>query len=305
MSLAESTREKIAQQIASNKVVLYMKGTPEQPQCGFSAKTTGILDALVSDYSTFDVLADEEVRQGIKVYSDWPTIPQLYVDGELVGGCDIISDMHNSGELHQVLGLPVPDRTPPEISISDAAAEKIKAGMGDHEGLGLHMSIDVHWTPQFGLQPVQGNEIVAESNGITLYLDLESAQRARGAEIDWIEAFDGSGLDVMLPGAPPPVKSLLPDGLKTMIDNHAAPVIVDVRSATDRENGEPIKGSLVLDRDVLAGLQNRPQQTPMVFVCNIGKSSRGAAEHFRKLGFTDLYSLEGGLIAWNKMVSLG
>lgn len=304
MSLSEATREKIEQQISSHRVVLYMKGTPQQPQCGFSAKTAGILDGLAPGYVTVDVLSDEDVRQGIKVYSDWPTIPQLYVDGELVGGCDIISDMYNSGELHQALGLSIPDRTPPEIRISDKAADKIRAGMEGHDGLGLHMSIDANWTPQFALQPLQGSEISATSNDITLYFDLESAQRAQGAEIDWIDAFDGSGLDVMLPGAPPPVKGLLPDALKTMMDNHATPLLVDVRTPTDRENGEPLTGALVLDKDVLDDLQSRPKETPMVFICNIGKSSRGAAEHFRKLGFIDLYSLEGGIQAWNKMQSL-
>ncbi len=298
MSLSEQTRSKIEQQIASDRVVLYMKGNPQQPQCGFSAKTIGILDELLPSYASFDVLADEDVRQGIKVYSDWPTIPQLYVDGELIGGCDIITDMYNSGELHAALGLSAPDRTPPEITISDLAAEKIKAGMQEHTGLALHMSIDANWQPQFGLQPAVGNEISASSNGITLLFDLQSAQRARGAVLDWAEALDGSGLDVTLPAAPAPVKPMQAEELKQAIEKGSAPLIIDVRSEQDRSIVAPITGAMVLDRDTLAELQNRPTDTAMVFVCNVGNSSRGAAEHFRKMGFTEVFNLEGGMQAW-------
>lgn len=300
MSLSEQTRSKIEQQIASDRVVLYMKGTPQQPQCGFSAKTAGILDSLLPGYASFDVLADEQVRQGIKVFSDWPTIPQLYVDGELIGGCDIVTDMYNSGELHQVLGLEAPDRTPPDITITDQAAEKIKAGMQDHAGLGLHMSIDANWQPQFGLQPAQGNEISATSNGITLLFDLQSAQRARGAVIDWVDALDGSGLDVTLPAAPAPVKPMQAAELKQAIADNNAPLIIDVRAAQDREQVPPIAGAQVLDRDLLTQLQARPKDTPMVFVCNVGNSSQGAAEHFRKLGFTEVFNLEGGMHAYHE-----
>lgn len=300
MSLPEHIRSKIEQQIASDRVVLYMKGTPQQPQCGFSAKTAGILDGLLPSYATFNVLADEEVRQGIKVFSDWPTIPQLYVNGELIGGCDIVTDMYNSGELHEVLGVEAPDRTPPEITITDKAAENIKAGMHDHPGLALHMSIDANWQPQFGLQPAQGNEISATSNGITLMFDLESAQRARGAVIDWVDALDGSGLDVSLPAAPAPVKPMQPEELKQALAAGKAPLVVDVRAAQDREQVPPIDGAVVLDRDTLSELQAREKNTPIVFVCNVGNSSRGAAEHFRKLGFTEVFNLEGGMRAYNE-----
>lgn len=300
MSLPEALRSKIEQQIASDRVVLYMKGTPQQPQCGFSAKTVGILDGMIPSYASFNVLADEDVRQGIKVYSDWPTIPQLYVDGELIGGCDIITDMYNSGELHEALGLQAPDRSPPEITISDLAAQNIKAGMEGHADLALHMSIDADWQPQFGLQPAQGNEISSTFNGITVLFDLQSAQRARGAKIDWVETLQGSGLDVMLPEAPAPVKPMQASELKQAIDNGTAPLLVDVRSETDRANVPSIAGAVALDRDTLTELQTRAKDTPMVFVCNVGNSSRGAAEHFRKLGFTEVYNLEGGMGAFGE-----
>ena len=85
--------------IKSNDVVLYMKGTKSMPQCGFSSRVAGVLNYMEIDYQDINVLADENIRQGIKDYSDWPTIPQLYVKGEFVGGCDIIIEMTLSGEL--------------------------------------------------------------------------------------------------------------------------------------------------------------------------------------------------------------
>jgi len=89
----------IDETVKSNDVVLYMKGTKEMPQCGFSSRVAGVLNYLGVDYVDVNVLADENIRQGIKEYSDWPTIPQLYVKGEFVGGCDIIVEMTLSGEL--------------------------------------------------------------------------------------------------------------------------------------------------------------------------------------------------------------
>jgi monothiol glutaredoxin len=94
----------IRDQIAKNRVVLYMKGTPQTPQCGFSATAAEILRRCgVDDYASYNILQDEALRQGIKEFSNWPTIPQLYVDGEFVGGCDIMREMYQSGELQQLL----------------------------------------------------------------------------------------------------------------------------------------------------------------------------------------------------------
>ena len=94
---------RIADIVSSNDVVLFMKGTPLFPQCGFSSKAVAILDHLGAPYETVDVLQDMEVRQGIKTYSDWPTIPQLYIKGEFVGGSDIMMEMYEAGELQQLM----------------------------------------------------------------------------------------------------------------------------------------------------------------------------------------------------------
>ncbi len=99
-----SVQDKIKEQVASSRVVLYMKGTPQFPQCGFSSSAIQMLKACgVADLATVNVLADAEVRQGIKEFANWPTIPQLYINGEFVGGADIMREMYESGELQQLL----------------------------------------------------------------------------------------------------------------------------------------------------------------------------------------------------------
>jgi len=98
-----SINDRIAQDIAANEVVLYMKGTPVFPQCGFSAAVVQVLTEEGVKFKAFDVLQDPELREGIKAFSNWPTIPQLYLKGEFVGGCDIVREMHATGELKALL----------------------------------------------------------------------------------------------------------------------------------------------------------------------------------------------------------
>ena len=99
-----SVVDRIKSDISENDVVLYMKGTPVFPQCGFSAAVVGVLTHLGVKFKGINILEDPELRQGIKEFSSWPTVPQLYVKGEFIGGCDIVREMHESGELQQVLG---------------------------------------------------------------------------------------------------------------------------------------------------------------------------------------------------------
>jgi len=101
--MSTTVQDRIAQDVAQNEVLLFMKGTPVMPQCGFSAAVVHILSELGVKFKAVNVLADAEVRQGIKEFSNWPTIPQLYVKGEFVGGCDIVREMASSGELRDLL----------------------------------------------------------------------------------------------------------------------------------------------------------------------------------------------------------
>ena len=121
-------RDEIQQAISTNPVLLFMKGTPDQPMCGFSARTVSILQSLGRPFAAIDILPDPRIRQELSALSNWPTIPQLFVDGELVGGCDIVTEMYESGELQGVLGVegapqgevPTAEPTPaPPLSIEN------------------------------------------------------------------------------------------------------------------------------------------------------------------------------------------
>ncbi len=106
-SASNPMREAIQSAISENPVILFMKGTPEAPACGFSARTVAMLESLDQPFAAVNILPDPAIRQELSGLSGWPTIPQLFVDGELVGGCDIVTEMFESGELHQVLGIEV------------------------------------------------------------------------------------------------------------------------------------------------------------------------------------------------------
>ena len=125
-------RDDIAEAIRNHKVILSMKGTPDRPMCGFSARTAAALDALQTEYAAVDVLPDPRIRQELSALSNWPTIPQLFIDGELVGGCDIVTEMYESGELAQALGVETPAQAPAD---APAAAEPGAPPLSIHNNL--------------------------------------------------------------------------------------------------------------------------------------------------------------------------
>jgi monothiol glutaredoxin len=302
MSLDPSLRQRIDSLLAAHPVVLFMKGSPDAPRCGFSAKAVGILGGMLEQYHTIDVLEDAEIRDGIKLYGNWPTIPQLYVGGELVGGSDIIESMLNSGELHSLLGVPEPDRTPPTLHITDAAAAAIGRAMADVEpGIGLHLTVDPRYNAQFQLKPVAGNEIVAEAAGLRVHLDLASAPRAQGIEIDWVDDVRGSGLAIRNPNAPSPVQSLSVSELRDRLAAGSI-TLLDIRPAADRATAAFPGAHEVLDEGSIERLSALPKDRPLAFLCHHGNSSRQAAEHFRGLGFQQVFNVEGGIDAWSREI---
>ena len=110
--MSNPIREEIQKAITEHDVILFMKGVPERPMCGFSARTVAALDSLGASYAAVDILPDPRIRQELSAISNWPTTPQLFVDGELIGGSDIVVEMFESGELHEVLGAERPDGAP-------------------------------------------------------------------------------------------------------------------------------------------------------------------------------------------------
>ena len=308
MELNQPVKSRIESLIESDRVVLFMKGTRTQPMCGFSAATIGMLDSLVAaeaagpDYTTFNVLEDQGVREGIKAFSEWPTIPQLYIDREFVGGCDIVKQMFNNGELHEMLGAEAPDRTPPEVVVSAAAAAIIGNALQANPGSAVHLSIDGRWQHSFNLGPMEGHEIRAESNGVALLFDVASAQKAKGLSIDIEETVQGTAFKIDNPNAPPPVGRMSPSELAAARrEAGSAPTLVDVRTSDERARAL-IEDSILLDDEGLRTVSSLPKDTKLVFYCHTGVRSQSAAEHFRAEGFTDVHNLEGGIEAWSRDV---
>jgi len=297
----DQTTQRIEQMLDENPVFLFMKGNPQTPMCGFSSNTVKILKDLIGDgFSSFNVLEDPDIREGIKTYGQWPTIPQLYVNKELVGGNDIISEMFNTGELHELLNLTQPDRTPPKISITDDALNHIKEGlkdMGEHQ---LFLSVDDEYNTRFSLEMPKGYEVIADVGDLKVFMDIGTAKRSNGVEISWVDELQGSGLRIKNPNEPPAVQDLsvseLQDWFVSEVEN---PHIFDVRSADQIADGT-VDHAVRLDKTAIESIEEMDKQTPLIFVCQVGQSSMSAAEFFRKKGFTKVFNLTGGYNAWNE-----
>jgi monothiol glutaredoxin len=298
MSLDPTLRARIDTLLATHRVVLFMKGTPDAPQCGFSSRAVAALAPLGIDYASVDVLADPEIREGIKVYGDWPTIPQLYIDGDLVGGSDIVEQMANAGQLHEALGLPPPDRTPPRIAITPAAQAMLREAIANAgEGYALQVSVDARYNAKLQLAPVDAQAIASEVDGLRVQFDLASARRADGLSIDWVDDARGRGLIIDNPNAPPKVRALSPVEAAGKLAAGAL-TLVDVRPPEERAFAKVKASFETLDDDGLARLEALPKDTPLAFLCHHGGRSAQAAEHFRQRGFTEVYNVVGGIDAW-------
>lgn len=305
MSLSNETRARIEAILAAHPVVLFMKGQPGAPQCGFSAKAAGILDTLAPGYGHVDVLADPEIREGIKVFGQWPTIPQLYVRGELVGGSDIIEQMANSGELSALLGLEAPDRTPPSITITPAAAEMLRNAIEEAgPGSALALSIDARFQPAFQIARFDANAIAAESNGLRVQFDPASARRTEGVTIDWVDDIRGKGLAIDNPNAPKPVQPLSPKEAEARV-RAGEVLLIDVRPPEERAIAAANVPFRTFDGNGRAELEALPKDTALAFLCHRGGRSQQAAEAFRQAGFRKVYNVTGGIDAWADEVDTG
>jgi monothiol glutaredoxin len=305
MSLDETLRRRFDDLVGKNRVVVFMKGTRRSPSCGFSSQVVSILDELVPSYETVDVLTSVEIRDGIKEYSQWPTIPQLYVDGRFVGGCDIVKEMHAAGELGKLLG--VSESLPsPTITVTPAAAAAFReardAGQDDGSaGDVLHLEIDGRFEYGLFFGPREASEIAVEAGDLTLLMSRAAARRADGLTIDFVAGPGGQGFKMSSPHEPPKVKQLKPEELKAMMDRGDRFELVDVRTPKERATAS-LPGSRLLDEDGQKWLEGLPRETPVVFQCHHGGRSQRAAEHYVGLGFKQVYNLQGGIDAWSLTV---
>jgi monothiol glutaredoxin len=296
MSLAPEIRDQIERLIHHHPVVLFMKGNRQAPECGFSSRTVQLLDQLIPHYETFDVLSDPAMRDGIKEYSDWPTIPQLYVRGVFIGGCDLVHEMHANGEIYEVLGLEAPRAQAPEITVTDACAPLL-ADARTRSGVDtLHLQVDPRFQYRLGFGPAQGNELRVETNGFVILVDRDSAVRANGLRLDAVQTPEGMRITIDNPNVPK-VKSLRPAELRERLDSGEPVRLFDVRTPEEVAKA-CIQGAVLVDQSVAEQIEQFPRDTFLVFHCHHGGRSRAAAEHFASMGFTNVHNLEGGIDAW-------
>jgi monothiol glutaredoxin len=306
MSLDESVRQEITNTLESNEVVLFMKGNRRSPQCGFSATVVGILDSMLGDYHTVDVLSEPEVRDGIKTFSSWPTIPQLYVKGEFVGGCDIIQEMMGSGELYETLGLEPVEVVQPNIIVTESAAGALTQAAAEHGGGGreLHLSVDAAFQSNLSIAPRTPADVEAILSGnnaeLTVLLDPMSASRADGITIDVADTPNGQAFQVDNPNAPR-VQQMSVSDLKAAIDAGNPMEILDVRTPEERAIAA-IPGAALLNEGEAARIEGMPRDTKLVLHCHHGGRSQQAAEQFVSLGFTQVFNVVGGIDAWSQEI---
>ncbi|MBA2543747.1 MAG: Grx4 family monothiol glutaredoxin [Deltaproteobacteria bacterium] len=302
MTLDPATKKKIDDLVASDTVVLFMKGSKSFPQCGFSASVVNILNTMVPKFTTVNILSDADVRTGMKEYSDWPTFPQLFIKGEFVGGADIVRQMHESGELEKKLGGLVAPAKAPSLTVTPRAAKELsealkEGGAGDV----IHLTITATWDHQLDLGPKEASHLTLETNGVTVQLDRASAQKAEGVVVDFIEAGGESGFKIDNPNRPPMVKQVGPKELKALLDSGKIKAFYDVRPEKERALAK-IANAEMFDDKTMATAEQLPKDAGIAFHCHSGGRSRAAAEHFVKLGFTNVYNLAGGITAWSNEV---
>ena len=299
MALDRVTRESIEALLNAHSVLLFMKGTRDHPQCGFSAATVKILDLFDLEYETIDVLSDTTLREGIKTYGQWPTVPQLYINGELIGGCDIVTELFESGELFDLLGLKPPARTVPKIAFSDKAAVAVRHALDQQSNeMSLHVRIDARWRTDLELAPNKAHEIRADADGIAVLMDPSTAQRANDLFVDVEETLQGSGFTFENPNAPPVVKQMDVSTLNANIESGEPVYLFDVRGPDERAKAQ-IKVAVPFDEAAEQLIETLSKDTSLVFHCHGGGRSQAVAERYRLRGFMNVYNLAGGIDAWS------
>jgi monothiol glutaredoxin len=293
----QAIHSQIEKLIRDHRVVLFMKGNKHFPQCGFSAQVVQILKRSGVAFETVNVLSDPAMRDGIKAFSNWPTIPQLYIAGEFIGGCDIVRELHASGELEAKLGVAPAQVATPTVTIDDAAAAAIRSA---DEGNGdlLHLDIDESFHYEFYFGPAEPGDVEVVANGIRLTLSRESAGRANGLFISWVKTGDGGAFRMDNPNEPPRVRGVSAREVKAWIDGGKPFEMFDVRTDEERKVAS-VAQARALDDAGIRHLGSLDKGTAIVFMCHHGSRSRAAAERAVAEGFRQVYNLEGGIDAWS------
>jgi monothiol glutaredoxin len=300
-----STQEQIQSLIEQNKVVLFMKGTKMFPQCGFSSRSVEILKRCGVQFKDVNVLADNAIRQGIKDFSNWPTIPQIYVDGKFIGGSDILHEMYENGELQQLLGVAAPEASepagPPALTISDKAKDAFRAALKDAGDDVLRFDVSASFSYDLYFGPKAADDYAVDVGGLVVHVSKRSAGRANGTRIDYLDGPDGAGFKIDNPNEPPSVKNVSPRELKGWLDKKEDVHLFDVRGDNERILAK-IDGAHALDVAGQSKLESLPKNARIVLHCHHGVRSKSAGEQLLKQGFTNVHSLIGGIDAWSAQI---
>lgn len=298
--LPDTVKNQLDELIKKHRVLLFMKGNKHFPQCGFSAQVIQILKEIGTGFETVNVLQDPAVRDGIKEYSSWPTIPQLYVEGEFIGGCDIVKEMYASGDLQKKLGVEEKPVALPSVTLDDGAVKAIK-GADEGNGDVLRLEIGPQYQYDLFFGPKKPGDVEVVASGVTICFDRASAKKADGLSVSWVESPDGGAFRIDNPNEPARVKSLSPPELKKWMDAGKKFELFDVRTDEER-NIAKVDRARALDVDGEKQLLTLDKETPVVFMCHHGMRSRNAAERVLREGFKQVYNLEGGIDAWSQNV---
>lgn len=291
-------KARLEAEIRNNPVVLFMKGTRSAPRCGFSARVVELLDSVLDDYATVDVLADPSVRQGIKELSSWPTIPQLFISGQFVGGCDIVAELFESGELFDKLGSSPAGE--PELTLTPAAVQALRDALENPRDC-VRLEITQSFENELSIGERKPSDILLSNAEVPFVLDRASAARANGVSIDLVGTPEGPAFKVENPNAPAAVQEISPEELAQRISAGEPLRVLDVRGHEELAIAR-IEAARALDDEALRELAALDRATPLVFVCHHGVRSRAAAEQYARRGFRSVYNLAGGIDAWSRQV---
>ena len=300
MATDSAVEKQIQELVQKNRVLLFMKGNKSFPQCGFSSAVVGILKEIGVPFETANVLSDPSLRDGIKAFSDWPTIPQLYVNGEFVGGCDIVREMHATGELAKLLGVEVAAPKVPTIHLSDAAAKAFLDATEPGEDR-LRLEIAPSFQVDLYFAPAKQGDLEVKANGLTILIDPASAKRADGVSIDYVDGPTGAGFKIDNPNAPASVKQISPKELAALLSGKEETFLFDVRTDKERATAK-IDASIFLDAAGKSKLETLSKDATLVFMCHHGGRSQAAADHYLKQGYKTVFNLAGGINAWSREV---
>ncbi|HET9932649.1 MAG TPA: Grx4 family monothiol glutaredoxin [Polyangiaceae bacterium] len=299
MALSEALRQKFSDLVSNHRVVLFMKGTRRAPQCGFSAQVVQILDELAPDYRDVDVLESPEVRDGIKLFTNWPTIPQVFIDGKFVGGCDIVREMYQSNELQRLLGVDVAPVLAPSVTLSAGALSALSAALEGSEGDVLHLEVSPRFDYDLFVAARRDSDLEAKTEGPSVFFDSASARRVSSVSIDFIAGPEG-GFKITSPEEPPKVREVDVNELKARLDRGEIELF-DVRPSHERALAS-IAQARPLDAEGQEFLRNLDRETPIAFHCHHGFRSQAAAQQMLAEGFRNVYNVTGGIEAWSQRI---